>query len=165
MARPTLHQACSPVLLYLATFRRNSATSQLSLHQLQSTLQRELDKVRNQCAEDPVLGPRFEKVFYPLVAAADQVVLSSSWPQRVGWSMSLLETHYFGRAEGGREFYRHVERVLSDPSDEAAEQAEVLFACMALGFQGELLGERTELERRGNSSTRRPAWRTGWATC
>jgi len=144
----TLHQACAPFLLYLATFRRNSATSQVSIQQLQATLKREVEKVRTQATEDPRLRPLFEKAFYPLVATADQVVLGSSWTQRMGWSMNLLETHYFGRAEGGREFYRHVDQVLSERSESAAEIAELLFACMALGFQGELLGERTELERR-----------------
>jgi type IV/VI secretion system ImpK/VasF family protein len=144
----SLHQACAPFLLYLATFRRNSATSTVSIQQLQTALKRELEKVKSQATEDPRLGPLFERAFYPLVATADQVVLGSAWTQRMGWSMNLLETQYFGRAEGGKEFYRHVDQVLSDRSEGAAELAELLFACMALGFQGELLGERTELERR-----------------
>ena len=144
----TLTQACAPVFLHLTTFRRNSATSTLTIQQLQTALRSEIDRVRTRCEQDRRLGPLFERAFYALVATADQVVLSSSWPQRAGWSMQLLETHYFGRAEGGKQFYRLVDEVLEDPTDAGAEVAELLFTCMGLGFQGELLGERSELERR-----------------
>lgn len=144
----TLTQVCAPVFLYLTTFRRNSATSTHTIQLLQTALRSEIDRVRQRCEQERRLHPLFERIFYALVATADQVVLSSAWPQRAGWSMNLLETHYFGRAEGGKEFYRHVDEVLSDPTDAGAELAELLFTCMALGFQGELLGERKELERR-----------------
>ena len=62
--------------------------------------------------------------------------------------MQLLEMHYFNTQEGGRQFYALADEVLADPTDQAAELAEVLFQCMSLGFQGELIGERRELERR-----------------
>ncbi len=146
--RMTLNQACAPLFLYLTTFRRNAQSSRATIEGLQSSLQREFEKTRTRADRDPRLADQFERVRYALVATADQVVLSSDWSQRAGWSMHLLETHYFGRAEGGKQFYRLVEDVLKDASDEAAELAEVLFTCMALGFQGELLGERSELERR-----------------
>jgi type IV/VI secretion system ImpK/VasF family protein len=147
-SRLTLGQACAPLFLYLTTFRRNAATSRATIKDLQVALTRELDKVRATCERDSRLQPLFERARYALVAAADQVVLSSTWSQRAGWSMNLLETQFFGRAEGGKQFYRIVEQVLADPSDEAAEIAGILFACMGLGFQGELLGERRELETR-----------------
>ena len=144
----TLTEACAPVLLYLTTFRRNAGTSSMSIQELQAALKREIDGVRTRCEEERRLHPLFERVFYALVATADQVILGSTWPQRAGWSMNLLETHYFGRAEGGTVFYRLADEILSDPTDAAAEMAELLFTCMGLGFQGELLGERAELERR-----------------
>jgi type IV/VI secretion system ImpK/VasF family protein len=146
--RTTLNEACGPLFLYLTTFRRNAATSALSLQDLQVALTREFDKLRSNCERDPRLHPLHERVRYALVATADQVVLGSAWSQRTAWSMNLLETQIFGRAEGGSQFYRVVDEILADPSDEAAELAEVLFTCMGLGFQGELLGERRELESR-----------------
>jgi type VI secretion system protein ImpK len=144
----TLNEACAPVFLYLTTFRRNSATSRTTIKELKEALQREFDKVRAQCDADGRLKPLFERMLYPLVATADQLVLTSAWPQRAGWSMNLLETHYFKTAEGGRRFFRVIDEVLGDPTDAARELAEVLFTCIALGFQGELLGERKEFERR-----------------
>jgi type IV/VI secretion system ImpK/VasF family protein len=145
---PTLIEACAPVFLYLTAFRRNSASSTQTIEALNQALQRELDKVRRVCDEDFKLRPLFDRAFYALVAAADQVVLSSAWPQRAGWSVQLLETHYFQTSEGGKRFFKFVDEVLADPSDGAAEIAELLFNCVALGFQGELLGEARELERR-----------------
>lgn len=146
--RVTLVEACAPLFLYLTTFRRNAATSKVSIQELQAALTREFEKVRSRCERDPRLHPLFERVRYALVAAADQVVLGSSWSQRAGWSMSLLETQLFGRAEGGKQFYRVVDEILADPADDAAELAVVLFTCMGLGFQGELLGERKQLDAR-----------------
>ncbi len=146
--RIRLNEVCAPLFLYLTTFRRNAASSKATIQSLQAALTREIEKIRAQCERDPRLQPLFERIRYALVAAADQVVLGSAWSQRAGWSMNLLETQFFGRAEGGKRFYRTAEEVLADPSDEAAELAEVLFSCMGLGFQGELLGERKELEAR-----------------
>ena len=147
-ARKTLSEACAPVFLYLATFRRNAETSRLSIAELQSALKHELEGVQEECRPDHRLYPLFERVWYALVATADQVVLSSTWQQRNGWSLNLLERHYFKTLEGGKRFYKLVDEVLSDPTDAGAEVAECLFHCMGLGFQGELLGERKELERR-----------------
>jgi type IV/VI secretion system ImpK/VasF family protein len=137
-----------PVLLYLATFRRNAATTSLSIQATQNALRTELDKVRANCERDPRLAPMIERAFYPLVVTADQVVLGSNWPQRTAWSMSLLETSYFSSAKGGSEFFRRVDEIKREPTDEAAEIAGLLFHCMAMGFQGELRGERRELEAR-----------------
>lgn len=146
--RESLTEACAPVFLFLTTFRRNSATSTLGIEALHATLAREIDTLRERCEKERRLHASFERALYPLVATADQVVLSSSWPQRSGWSMRLLEMSYFQTAEGGKKFYRIVDEVLRDPGDDAAELGEFLFTCMALGFQGELLGEHKELERR-----------------
>lgn len=148
MRTETLTAACTPVLLYLATFRRNAATTGLSIQAAQNALRSELDKVRSHCQRDPRLAPLIERAFYPLVSTADQIVLASNWPQRTAWSMSLLETAYFGSAKGGSDFFRIVEEIKREPTDEAAEIAELLFQCMAMGFQGELRGERRELEAR-----------------
>jgi len=143
-----LSEACAPLFLMLSAFRRNAATTSTTIQELKVTLQREFDRVRAECERDPKLHPQFERAFYALVATADQVVLSSAWSQRAGWSMNLLETHYFGRAEGGKEFYRLVDAILDEGGDSAADIAKELFRCMAMGFQGELMGERTELDRR-----------------
>ncbi|MEM1452971.1 MAG: DotU family type IV/VI secretion system protein [Planctomycetota bacterium] len=148
MRSETLSEACAPVLMYLATFRRNAATTGISLQALQNALRAELDKVRVHCERDPRLAPLLQRSFYALVATADQVVLGSAWPERVSWSMSLLETSYFGSASGGSTFFAFVEEIKHEPTEEAAEIAGLLFLCMAMGFQGQLRGERRELELR-----------------
>lgn len=144
----SLTDACAPVLLYLTTFRRNSVSSTQSIAELQQALRNEFERVRRVCDEDARLRPLFERAFYALVAAADQIVLTSAWPHRAGWSVQLLEQLYFGDAKGGKQFFVFVDEILADPKDGAVEIAELLFTCMALGFQGELMGEPRELERR-----------------
>ncbi|MSP17880.1 MAG: DotU family type IV/VI secretion system protein [Myxococcales bacterium] len=147
-SRKTLTEACSNVFLFLTTFRRNAATSKLSIKELQQALLREVDAARTQCEGDLRLRPLFERMHYPLVAMADQVVLTSTWAQRAGWLLNLLETQVFKSAEGGKRFYKIVEEILADPAEQARELAELLFTCMGLGFQGELIRERKEYERR-----------------
>jgi|SRR6185503_18338722 len=145
----SLTDACAPVLLYLTTFRRNSVSSTQTIEGLQQALHREFEKVRRVCDEDARLRRLFERAFYALVAAADQIVLTSSWSQRVGWRMQLMEQLYFDELpSGGQKFFTFVDEILGDPKDGAVEIAELLFTCMALGFQGELMDEPRELERR-----------------
>lgn len=145
--KPTLGEACAPFFLYLSTFRRNAETSQLDVDGLHEALQGGIDFVGSTCESDPDLIRLFERIWYALVVTADQVVLHSSWQHRPAWSMRLLESHYFNSFEGGSKFFAIAKDVLDDPSPDAPKLAEVLFMCMALGVQGELLGERRELER------------------
>ncbi len=143
----TLGEACAPFFLYLTTFRRNAETSSLDVQGLHEALQGGIEFVGSSCEGDPDLLRQFERVWYALVVTADQVVLQSAWPHRPAWSMRLLESHYFKSFEGGSKFFRIVKEVLDDSGPDAPALAEVLFTCMSLGFQGELMGERRELER------------------
>lgn len=144
----SLHEACTPIFLFLTSFRRNAETSALSVEELRERLVREFERVERVCEPDRKLRALFDRTRYALVAAADQVVLGSNWPNRAMWSMQLLEQHYFESAEGGTKFFQIVDELLADTANDAADIAHVLFTCMALGFQGELMGDRKELERR-----------------
>ncbi len=144
----SLHEACTPIFLFLTSFRRNAETSTMSVEELREVLVREFESAKSACESDRKLRSLFDRARYPLVAAADQVVLSSNWTNRAAWSMQLLEQHYFETSEAGVKFFTLVDDVLADTASDATELALVLFSCMALGFQGELLGDRKELDRR-----------------
>lgn len=144
----SLHEACTPVFLFLTSFRRNSETSTLSVDELRDVLVREIERVERACEQDRKLRTQFERAKYPLVAAADQVVLGSNWNNRAAWSMQLLEQHFYQTAEAGTKFFALVDELLADTANDATDVAHVLFTCMALGFQGELMGDRKELDRR-----------------
>lgn len=145
--KQTLGEACSPFFLYLTTFRRNAESSNLDVKGLHEALQGGIEFVGSTCESDPDLQRQFERIWYALVVTADQVVLSSSWQFRAAWSMQLLESHYFKSFEGGSKFFKIVKEVADDTSPDAPHLAEILFTCLGLGFQGELMGERRELER------------------
>ena len=144
----SLNEACTPIFLFLTSFRRNAEASALSVDELRDLLVREFERAERSCEGDRKLRALFDRARYPLVAAADQVILSSNWGNRAAWSMQLLEQHYFQTAEAGAAFFKLVDDVLADTANDAAELAQLMFTCMALGFQGELMGERKELERR-----------------
>jgi type VI secretion system protein ImpK len=145
--RKSLSDACAPLFLFLSTFWRNAAASKTTVAELKQALHERFDAVRDECGKDPRLAALFERARYGLIAAADQVVVSSSWSHRAAWSAAPLEKDFFKKLEGGKRFYRLVEDVLQDVSDDAVEIAACLFTCMALGFRGELIGEKKELER------------------
>jgi type IV/VI secretion system ImpK/VasF family protein len=142
-----LQDACASVFLFLATFRRNAKTSQQEIAELRAGLERELARVQEACAADHDLAPLWERVRYALVTTADQVILSSPWPSRAGWSMQLQEAEVYGTREGGKRFFQLVEQTLADTSHEGPLLSQVLFHCMGLGFQGELRADRAELQR------------------
>ncbi len=144
----SLHEACTPLFSYLTTFRRNAETNSASVEDLHGELERELDSIERTCDSDRKLRAQFQRVKYPLIAAADQVVLGSNWPNRMAWSMQLLEMKLCQTSEGGDRFFDIVDEVLGDTSNDAADVAHVLFTCIALGFQGKLYGARKELERK-----------------
>lgn len=142
-----LQDACASLFLFLATFRRNAKTSQKEIADLRSGLERELAKVQDVCRADHDLAPLWDRVRYALVTTADQVILSSPWPNRAGWSMQLQEAEVYGTREGGKRFFQLVDQTLADPTPDAQALAHVLFHCMGLGFQGELRNDRAELQR------------------
>lgn len=142
-----LQDACATVFLFLATFRRNAKTSNKEIAELRAGLERELAKVQAACAKDHELAPLWERVRYALVTTADQVILSSPWANRAGWSMQLQEAEVYGTREGGKRFFQLVEQTMADGSKDGAALAHILFHCMGLGFQGELRNDRGELQR------------------
>jgi type IV/VI secretion system ImpK/VasF family protein len=145
--RRTLADACTPLFLFLSTFWRNSASSRATLIEVKEQLRAQFEQLRADCMGDPRLASKFERAHYALVAAADQIILSSNWPQRAQWTTAPLEKDLFKKLEGGKRFFRLVEEIIEDPSEEAPEIAECLFICVALGFRGELIGEKKQLEK------------------
>lgn len=143
-----LQETVSPFLLFLATFRRNAKSSAFDISALGAVLTRELERVQEQSQRDPELVRLFERVRYALVATADQVVLSSPWQHRAGWSMQLFEADVYGTREGGQRFFQLVDETLADTSEDARALAYVLFHCMGLGFQGALRNDKSMLARK-----------------
>lgn len=146
--RDTLTEVCSPVFLFLTTFRRNSATSDMTVDELRARVKQSLETARRRLEDAPGLRRFLDRAWYVLVATADQAVLSSSWKGATEWRMRLLESEYFQTATGGQRFYEILEQVLGQAGDEAALFSELMFTCMALGFQGELLGDSRNFERK-----------------
>ena len=145
--RLSLAAATSPLFLYLSTFWRSAASSRATQQEVKEQLLAIFEKIADECRREPRLAPLYERIHYALVAAADQIVLSSTWPERTKWALAPLEKDLFKKLEGGKRFFRLVDEVLQEPTAEAAEIAECLFQCIALGFRGELIGEKRELER------------------
>lgn len=142
-----LVQAAAPVLVYLTTFRRNAASTTLGTAEVRDQLKRRLESFRTTCELDSDLGSLAPNGMYVLVALCDGVLMGSPWKYARDWAAQPLERDYYGTLQGGRRFYEIVREVLADIGPRAPQMAELLFQCLGLGFQGELMGKREELTR------------------
>lgn len=74
----------------------------------------------------------YQQVKYPLVALADETVLSSNWREAKNWEHYLLENKYFSTNVAGNQFFR----LLENADQMSPEVLKVFFYCLAFGFSG-----------------------------
>jgi type IV/VI secretion system ImpK/VasF family protein len=132
--------------MFLATFRRNSGGSTMSIQELHDKLDLILTRVEAEFEKDDRIAKMWSRVHYPLVTTIDQVIITSQWKARMAWATNLLEYKTFQTQEGGQRFWRIVDEVTREQGKQASEMAEFLFRCVAFGFQGELHGKTREIE-------------------
>lgn len=81
-----------------------------------------------------------EEARFALVAWADEVILRSTWSGRDQWEGHTLQMQLYRTSKAGNEFYDHLARLR--PDQNAAR--EVYFLVLALGFQGQYVGQEAE---------------------
>jgi type VI secretion system protein ImpK len=72
---------------------------------------------------------------YVLCAMIDEVVLGTPWGSESVWSAQGLLIEFHNETWGGEKFYLLLDRLLASPS-ENLDLLELLYFCLALGFQG-----------------------------
>lgn len=72
---------------------------------------------------------------YVLCAMLDDVVLNTPWGQSSGWSHNTLQGTLFKKEWAGDEFFRLLDVLMRDPAGNR-DLLELIYCCLALGFQG-----------------------------
>ena len=129
---PLVH-AATPLLL-LATRLRGQLTP-ADIEGLRRQLMQEIGafEERSRRLEIPpedVLAAR-----YALCTVVDESVLSTPWGVQSGWASHSLLVTFHREASGGEKFFQILDRVSGEPQRYLA-LLELLYACLALGFEG-----------------------------
>jgi type IV/VI secretion system ImpK/VasF family protein len=131
-----LFRLATPLFLFLVSFRRKVEkkypVSQASVIQdLDEIFTAMSRNVRN----EPRLDALYDRVKYPLVVLADEILLHSNWEHAESWRRDhLLEEKMFGTNIGGNKFFT----MASELKHEEVEVASILFTAISLGFRGSL---------------------------
>jgi len=97
-------------------------------------------------------GARAEGVLasrYVLCTFLDEIVLATPWGNQSNWVSRTLLNAFHNEGWGGEKFYLILDRLLQEPHQNI-NILELLFTCLALGFEGKLRVQeagRTELDR------------------
>src|SRR5690606_38497130 len=129
---PLVH-AATPLLL-LATRLRGQLTP-ADIEGLRRQLVQEIGAFeerarRLEIPPEDVLAAR-----YALCTVVDESILSTPWGVQSGWASHSLLVTFHREASGGEKFFQILDRVSGEPQRYRA-LLELLYACLALGFEG-----------------------------
>jgi type IV/VI secretion system ImpK/VasF family protein len=123
----------SGLFLFLTSFRRKVRKGvQIELSEASNRLDEILAAMAREAREDPKLDALYEKVRYPLVVLADEILLHTGWEHADQWNSHLLEERLFGSNIGGEKYFTIANEIRSEDTELAA----ILYTGIALGFRG-----------------------------
>ena len=131
-ANPIL-QAAVPLLILAARLRGQISSADLESLRRQCIEQMRTFETRMRQSNVPpedVLAAR-----YALCTVVDEAVMSTPWGAQSAWARQSLLVTFHRETYGGEKFFQILERVLTEPQRYAA-LLEMLYACLALGFEG-----------------------------
>lgn len=129
---PLVH-AATPLLLLAARLRGQLTPADIEGLRRQLTQEIGAFEERSRRLEIPpedVLAAR-----YALCTVVDESVLSTPWGVQSGWASHSLLVTFHREASGGEKFFQILDRVSGEPQRYLA-LLELLYACLALGFEG-----------------------------
>ncbi|MBI3595521.1 MAG: DotU family type IV/VI secretion system protein [Nitrospirae bacterium] len=88
-------------------------------------------------------GETLQQARYAMAAFLDEMILSSSWPNKEQWSARPLQYEFFREQVAGVEFFNRLEAIRrAYPAN--ADLLEVYYLCLILGFEGQYKIHGTE---------------------
>lgn len=118
---------------YVVAFRQRVRESSMpAITEIAHDFQSVFAKMDTTAQRHSSLMSAYQQVKYPLVALADEVVLTSEWSEAKDWEHYLLENKYFSTNVAGNQFFKLLEH--AEQMD--VEVLKVFFNCLAFGFSG-----------------------------
>ncbi len=128
-----LATAAAPLLMLMSQVRGVPSHADVNgLHQqVIARMQKfEADATAAGVSPEHILSAR-----YALCAALDETVLGTPWGTQSIWSTHTLLTTFHKETWGGEKFFQILDRLKQDPARNL-DLLEVMYQCMALGFEG-----------------------------
>jgi type IV/VI secretion system ImpK/VasF family protein len=128
-----LYDITKDLFTYLSNLRWRVASGEKPSHEeIQKDIFAVFRNQENRIRKHPAMRPGFDKVKYPLVVFADEMILNSDLENAPDWDAMLLEQHFYETNIGGDRFFELLEEAESpDP-----QVALILYLCLELGFRG-----------------------------
>ena len=128
-----LESAAAPLLALMAGLRKTIA------HPNPAALRNQvIEEVRVFDGEARSLGvdPQSIQIArYVLCTALDEIVLNTPWGSTSEWSQQSLLAYFHNEVEGGERFFALLKKLSQDPAHNL-HVLELMYVCMALGFEG-----------------------------
>lgn len=117
-----------------------------SFEQTRADIDRILNTMQADSAQDAVLARQFERVQRPLVYFVDSIIAGSSLPYRDRWLDYPLAAERWNELGGDAKFFLELDECLKDATEEATERLVFFYTCLGLGFAGMHAGSPLELD-------------------
>ena len=128
--------AAAAVLLGLATRVRGTA-AQKDVEGLRDRVVRELKSFEAAAAATGLSRELVRTAHYALSATIDDLVLSTPWGSQSSWPKRSMVSTFHNEVVGGERFYEILNHLHKNPGNNA-DVLELMYICLALGFQGRL---------------------------
>ncbi len=128
--------AAASVLLGLASRVRGTAT-QKDVEGLRDRVVRELKSFEAAASATGLPRELVRTAHYALSATVDDLVLSTPWGSQSSWPKRSMVSTFHNEVVGGERFYEILNHLHKNPGNNA-DVLELMYVCLALGFQGRL---------------------------
>jgi len=118
---------------YIVSFRQKVAKAAVpDINTVRYELESIFQNMESKLASHPHLAKEYRQAKYPLVALADEIILTSAWSEAKSWEQFLLEKKYFSSNIAGNHFFELLQKVEHMSRGVVA----IYFYCLAFGFRG-----------------------------
>ena len=121
------------VLLFTRKFCRGEL-EQIPVEEVRAYLQDLFQKSEIMAEKDNMTGEFYQSAKYPVVSLVDEILQTSNWVEKAGWSKNPLQRIYFNTTNAGAEFYSKLNVLNKFGPDR--DIREVYALCLGLGFRG-----------------------------
>lgn len=151
----TLLELCDPLFKYICFLNRSARKGMhIDAGQVDSDLEGILSDMKAKASANG-LGDQYEKIEYPLIFFADNVIAGSSYPfadsyERLAYKPSR------DRVTGDTDFCDELDLLLeSSDGASASSRLAVFYTCLGLGFTGDRLGDSELRKQKMTAITRK----------
>jgi len=128
--------AAAAVLLGLAS-RVRGTVAQRDVEGLRDRVVRELKAFEAKASATGLPRELLRSAHYALCATIDDLVLSTPWGGQSSWPKRSMVSTFHNEVTGGERFYEILNHLSKNPGRNA-EVLELMYVCLALGFEGKL---------------------------